>query len=602
MFFNGKRPIPEEMRRIVRRYHGPLMVVALLSALLNILILGGSIYMMLVYDSVLPSRSIPTLVGLMAMLLLVYAFQTGFDLMRGHILAHIGNSFDRALAHRVQRAMSDRALHAIQGTDDGLTPMRDLESIRSFLAGRGPTTLLDLPWILFFAVILTLLHPLLGVAALVGGALLVGLTVITNRVTHAPMARLATFSAIRNAQTETQMRHVETLTALGMRDRMLMRWERTNGEYLAAHRTLAAWLGTLGGLSRTGRILLQSIILTIGAWLVIRDEASGGIIFASSLLSARALAPVDQAIANWRSLAAARLGWMRLCNLLAQVPPPPGIRTQLPAPNRDLIVQQIAVVPPGSSRATVQGVDFRLKAGDGLAIIGPSAAGKSSLARAIVGIWRPARGAVRLDGATIDQWAPDTLGRSIGYLPQTVDLFTGTVAENISRFADVPDPDAIIAAARTAGVHDMIVRLAQGYDTPVGADGRHLSGGQQQRIALARALYGDPFLLLLDEPNSNLDAEGDAALEQAVSSVRLRGGIVILISHRPSALARVNMALFLRDGRMEAFGKRDDVLRRVTVRPAEEAPAEAPASPILPEDAQGSNRTRRAIGRKGETQ
>lgn len=568
MFFTGKRPIPDEIRQIVRRYRGPFLAVALLSALLNILVLGGSIYMMLVYDSVLPSHSTATLIGLMGMLIVVYGFQLMFDLMRGRILGHVGNSFDRALAHRVQRAMSERALHGGQGMDDGLTPMRDLESIRSFLAGPGPTTLLDLPWIFFFAIVLTLLHPLIGLTALVGGAVLIGLTFITNRVTQAPMGRLAAFSAVRNAQSEAQMRHVETLAALGMREQMLKRWEQTNVEYLAAHRTLARSLGTLGGLSRTGRILLQSVILTVGAWLVIRDEASGGIIFAASILSARALAPVDQAIANWRSLASARLGWMRLCNLLGQIPARPAVRTLLPAPCRDLRIQQIVVAPPGLSRPTVQGVDFHLKAGDGLAIIGPSAAGKSSLARAIVGIWRPVRGAVRLDGATIDQWSPELLGRSIGYLPQTVDLFTGTVAENIARFSDAPDPDAIIAAARTAGVHDMIVRLPQGYDTPVGADGRQLSGGQQQRIALARALYGDPFLLLLDEPNSNLDAEGDMALEQAITSVRLRGGIVIVISHRPTALARVNLALFLRDGRMEAFGPRDEVLRRVTARPA----------------------------------
>lgn len=569
MWISNKRPIPEEMRQIVARYRGPILTVALLSALLNILVLGGSIYMMLVYDSVLPSHSIPTLFGLLAMLIVVYAFQGGFDYMRTRILSHIANAFDKALSHRVQRAMSDHALYGAQPVDDGLSPMRDLESIRSYLSGPGPTTLLDLPWILFFVGVLMLLHPWIGLTALLGGAALVGLTLVTNQVTRAPTARLAALSAHRNAQTEAQMRHVETLAALGMRDRMMDRWEQTNSQYLAAHRSLAKSVGTLGGMSRMGRMLLQSLILTVGALLVIDGKASGGIIFASSILSARALAPVDQAIANWRQLAAARLGWKRLCNLLAMVPPAHGVTTLLPAPSRDMQVQQLFVTPPGSSRATVLGVDFRLKAGDGLAIIGPSAAGKSSLARALMGIWKAGRGAVRLDGATIDQWPQDFLGQSIGYLPQSVDLFNGSIAENIARFAPDPSSEAIIAAATAAGIHDMIVSLPHGYDTPVGVAGGQLSGGQQQRIALARALYGDPFLVLLDEPNSNLDAEGDAALKRAVASVRLRGGIVIVISHRPTALANVNLVLFMRNGRMEAFGQRDEVLRQVTAQPVD---------------------------------
>ncbi|MBH1992422.1 MAG: type I secretion system permease/ATPase [Sphingomonadaceae bacterium] len=557
---------PEELRQIVRRYRGSFLTVAVISGLLNMLVLGGSIYMMLVYDSVLPSHSIPTLFGLLGMLVIVYAFQGVFDYTRSSLLGHIANSFDRALSHRVQRAMGDNALSGMQPTHDGLGPMRDLESIRTFVSSRGLTTLIDLPWIPFFIGILMLLHPWIGVTALVGGALLVSLTIVANRVTRGPTARIAALSAQRNAQTELQIRRAETLTALGMRERMLARWEQTNRRYLAEHRMLARWVGTLGGVSHIGRTLLQSIILTVGAMLVIDGKASGGVIFASSILTARALAPVDQAIANWRQLAAARLGWSRLCELLSATPQPQDNAIRLPAPQMMLQVSQLFVTPPGASDRTVRGVDFSLKAGDGLAIIGPSAAGKSSLVRALLGLWKADHGDVRLDGATIDQWPMDRLGAAIGYLPQSVDLFNGTIAENISRFADAPASEDIIAAAEAAGVHDMIVRLPLGYETPVGVGGAQLSGGQQQRIALARALYGDPFLLLLDEPNSNLDADGDLALERAVAAARLRGAIVILVSHRPTALANANLMLFMRDGKQEAFGPRDEVLRRVTAR------------------------------------
>lgn len=569
MLRSHKLSMPDEMRRIVSRYRGPFLTVVLLSALLNVLVLGGSIYMMLVYDSVLPSHSVATLFGLLVMLVVVYAFQGGFDFLRARILSHIANSFDKALSHRVQRAIGDSTLNGTQPPGDGLGPMRDLESIRSFLSGKGPATLIDLPWIAFFIGILMLLHPWIGLTALIGGALLVGLTVVANRVTREPTARLAALSAARNAQTELQLRHVETLTAMGMRDRMLDRWEQTNRAYLAEHRALGRWVGLLGGASQIGRMLLQSLILTVGALLVIDGRASGGVIFASSMLSARALAPVDQAIANWRQFAAARLGWRNLCTLLSAVPPARSAQTVLPAPQRELQVQQLFVSPPGSGRHTVKGLEFQLEAGDGLGIIGPSAAGKSSLVRALLGLWKPDHGTVRLDGATLDQWPNDLLGASIGYLPQTIDLFSGTIAENISRFASNPSSEAIIAAAEAAGVHDMIVRLPDGYDTRVGVAGEQLSGGQQQRIALARALYGDPFLLLLDEPNSNLDAQGDAALGRAIVAARLRGAIVVIVSHRPSALSNVNLMLFMRDGRMEAFGQREDVLRRVTARPVD---------------------------------
>lgn len=562
--------IPDELRDIVYRYRSAFVTIGLISALLNVLVLGGSFYTLLVYDSVLPSRSIATLFGLLAMLALVYAFQFAFETMRSRNLSDLAESFDRALSLRVQRLIGDNVLRGTPATGDGLSAMRDLESIRSFLTGPGPSTLIDLPWIVFFIIVLSLFHIWLGVTALIGGALLIALAFLTNRAVSKPTRQVAAIAGYRNAQAASNLRHVETLTALGMRDRMLDRWAAINERYAAEQRTVAGAVATLGGIGRMGRMLLQAVILSVGAWLVIEDRVTGGAIFASSMLAARALAPIDQAIAQWRSLSAARLGWQRLCCLLAAAPPRTVCEVMLPTPRQRLEVRELFILAPGTQRATLQGIDFELEAGDALAIIGPSAAGKSTLARAIVGAWQPTRGSVRLDGASVDQWPTTELGAHIGYLPQEVELFDGTIADNIARFDPDWSSEAVIAAARAAGVHDMIVAMPRGYETLVGHDGANLSMGQRQRIALARALYGDPFLLMLDEANSSLDAEGDAALEAAIAGARARGAIVVTIAHRPSALSAVNKVLFLRNGRMQAFGPRDEVLRHIT---APQAPA-----------------------------
>lgn len=555
------------LKAAIARYRSAFITVGLLSAALNVLLLGGSIYMMMVYDSVLPSHSLPTLFSLLAMVMVVYAFQALFETMRGRILADVGSALDRELSPEVQRMISEMALRGNKGTGDGLIPMRDLDQVRNFLASGGPATLIDLPWILFFLGILFVLHYWLGVTALIGALILIGLTILNDRRTREPIAELSQISAVRNGVAESNVRHVEILSALGMRERMSQRWLEVNSVYQAANANFSRSVGTLSGISKVFRLLLQSLILTVGALLVIDGEASGGVIFASSILSGRALAPVDAAIANWRGFAQARLGWRRINELLARAATLNSVSTVLPRPTADLTVSGVVVAPPGTQRVTVSHADFKLVAGDALGIIGASAAGKTSLGRALIGVWRPVRGTVRLDGAALDQWHPDELGAFVGYLPQTVELIEGTVAENIARFEPEADSEAIIAAARTAGAHDMIVGLPQGYDTPVGSDGSALSAGQRQRVGLARALYKDPFLVLLDEPNSNLDAVGEASLERAVAAIRARGGIAVLIAHRPSALAQVNYVCFMRDGRMEAFGLRDEVLEKIVAKP-----------------------------------
>lgn len=573
------RPTTSRLGQAIRRYKSAFITVGILSAVLNVLLLGGSIYMMLVYDSVLPSHSLPTLFSLLAMIVVVYAFQAMFDAMRTRILSDVGGALDRELAPEVQRVISDSALLGSKQTGDGLIPMRDLDQIRAFLASGGPAALIDLPWIIFFLAVLFFLHYWLGTVALIGSIILIALTIMTDRRTKAPISQLSQISAVRNGMAESNVRHSEVLAALGMRSRMRARWLDVNGVYLAANDRMSRTVGFLGGLSKTFRLLLQSVILTVGALLVIDGRASGGVIFASSILSGRALAPVDAAIANWRGFAQARLGWKRVNELLARIPDSGAISTVLPRPSAELAVQSLVVAPPGTQRITVQNADFKLKAGEALGIVGASAAGKTSLGRAIIGIWKPVRGSIRLDGATLDQWHPDTLGEFLGYLPQTVELLEGTVAENIGRFDPMPDSAAVIAAAEVAGVHDMIVGLPQGYDTPVGADGSQLSAGQRQRIGLARALYKDPFLVLLDEPNSNLDAAGEVALERAVGAIRKRGGIAILIAHRPSALAQVSHVCFMRDGRIEAFGPRDEVLDKITAKPVPLRAAPRPQAP-----------------------
>ena len=346
---------------------------------------------------------------------------------------------------------------------------------------------------------------------------------------------------------------------------LIGRWSKVNADYLASNRRASDAAGGFGATSKVLRLMLQSAVLGVGAYLVIHQEASAGIIIAGSILSARALAPVDIAISHWRGFVAARQSWDRLRRLLATVPPETEPMPLQP-PHKSLVVENANVVPPGDQKPVVRDLSLKLQRGNGLGVIGPSASGKSSLARMLVGYWAPRQGKVCLDGASLHQWAPHLLGRSIGYLPQHVELLTGTVAQNISRFEPDADPAAIRAAAATAGVHDMIVSLPDGYDTQIGEQAGALSAGQAQRVALARALYRDPFLVVLDEPNSNLDAEGDAALTQAILSIRARGGIAVVIAHRPSAIAGVDLLLAMKEGRAVAFGPKDEVLAKVLQR------------------------------------
>ncbi|MFZ3335241.1 MAG: type I secretion system permease/ATPase [Xanthobacteraceae bacterium] len=556
-----QQPASSELAVALGACRRAFVATALFSGMSNILMLAGALFMLEVYDRVLPSRSVPTLVALLLLVAGLYGAQGLIDMIRSRILVRIGHSLDEAMSLRVYDAIVRLPLK-IGSKGDGTQPIRDLDAVRGFLSGSGPVAFFDLPWMPIYLAICFLFHPYIGLTALAGAIILVTLTVVTEIKTRRPIRSTAQFAVARNSLLEASRRNAEVITAMGMAGRISKHWRDLNHNYVVSSGRASDVGGGLGAFSRVLRMLLQSAILAVGAWLVINQESTPGIIIAGSILGGRALAPVDLAIANWRGFVGARQSWQRLSRLLGHLPPTTDPMPLRP-PARSLVVQNGTVVPPGQQRVVCQEVNFTLAAGKAVGVIGPTGSGKSSLARMLVGVWTPARGTVRLDGATLDQWSPETLGRHVGYVPQDVELFNGTVAQNIARFEDPPDADAVIAAAHAAGVHDLIINLPDGYETMVGEQGSALSAGQAQRIALARALYRDPFLVVLDEPNSNLDAEGDEALTRAILGLRARGAITIVVAHRPSAIAGVDYILIMGKGRQQQFGPKEEVLSRL---------------------------------------
>jgi PrtD family type I secretion system ABC transporter len=549
--------------------------VALFSGVVNLLMLAGPLYMLQVYDRVLNSRSVPTLVALSLLLVGAYAFQGALDLIRSRVVVRSAAVLDQRLALAVHGAVIRLAI-ALPQRGEGPQPVRDLDQIRAFLTGAGPIAIVDLPWVPAFLLICFLIHPWLGVAATAGGALLFMMTLLTERASRDPARVAAREAGTRLVMVEANRRSGESIVAMGMAGALAQRWSAINNRYITANARLSDVAGSFGSVSKVLRLLLQSMMLGLGAYLVIRQELTAGAMIAASIMMGRALAPIETAIANWRAFVAARQSIGRLSEALARAAPTRETTT-LPRPARSLDVEHVTVVAPGGTTAIVAGARFGLKTGEVLGIIGPSGAGKSSLVRTLVGVWRPAKGSVRLDGATLDHWDPELLGQHVGFVSQTVELFDGTITENIARMSVEPDHDAVLRAARAAGAHDMILRLPAGYDTRIGEGGAMLSGGQRQRIALARALHGDPFLVVLDEPNSNLDNEGDAALHQAILGLRSRGAIVVLIAHRPSVLAVCDRILVLANGVQQDFGPRDEILRKMVRRPAPSPAAVAAA-------------------------
>lgn len=550
-------------RAALGKSKGVFVSVGVFSGFVNALALAGSFYMLQIYDRILPSKSVPTLVALTILLIGLYVIYGALDVIRVRLMGRVGARFDQHVREPVYEALhtlplrSESAAHALQ-------PMRDLDQVRAFLSSLGPTAFFDLPWVPVYLMAVYFLHPVLGMLALAGALVLILLTALTDVRSAKPTQDSAESANARAALSEATRRNAEVIQAMGLAQHLRHHWAQISDRHVVNQLTAADAVTGYGTVSKVLRLLLQSGVLGVGAYLVILDQVTAGAIIAASIITSRALAPIETSIAHWRGFVAARQSYKRLNDVFGKLLEEAKDRVALPKPSSSLTIEGLSIAPPGVRAPVIRNVTFNLNAGDGLGIIGPSAAGKSTLVRAIVGIWKPTAigGSVRIDGASLDQWSPEDLGAHIGYLPQDVELFAGTVAANISRFDPNPESEAIISAAKSAGVHDMVVQLSDGYQTEVGESGRLLSAGQRQRVALARALYGEPFLVVLDEPNSNLDAVGEAALANAIQSVRSRGGIAIVVAHRPSALGTVDRVLALSNGQVAAFGPKDDVLRK----------------------------------------
>ncbi|MEQ1941746.1 type I secretion system permease/ATPase [Mesorhizobium sp. VNQ89] len=528
-----------------------------LSAVFNLFMLTGSLFMLQVYDRVLTSRSLPTLVALFLLVAGIYVALAALDTVRLRLATRIADWFGEEIGPSVASLGLKRSVFVHERTAN---PMQDFDRLRAFIGSPAAIALSDLPWLPIYLAVAFMFHPQLGVLALTGVLVLFAIAVIGDRLAQAPVSAANTAAARRARLVETGEHAAETITGLGMRDAWLRRYVQADEALRASGREASDRMAFFVAASRGIRLLLQSASLALGAWLALQNEITPGMIIAVSIITARALAPVEQAIGHWRAFVSARQGWARLRGQIGSAEADEH-RTRLPRPKSSLEVADLSVAVPGRDGLLLAGINFSLQAGASLGVIGPSGAGKSTLARALTGLLPPAGGSIRLDGAELSQWQPDQYGRYIGYLPQDIYLFDGTVADNIARLATNPDPGAIIAAATKANAHDLIARLPHGYDTRLGQGGLMLSAGQRQRIGLARALFGSPFLIVLDEPTSALDAAGDEALRKAVEDARNAQAIVIVIAHRPGAIAGCDRLLVISEGRQVAFGARSEILR-----------------------------------------
>jgi PrtD family type I secretion system ABC transporter len=555
-----------EIQSALRACRSTALVLLVFSFALNLLVLVSPIYMMQVFDNVLSSRSLDTLMMLTLITGIALAVLAVMDGLRGQLLARLGMWLDERLGPAVLGGALQVALRH-EPTKAGQS-LRDLASVKNFLSGPAIAPLLDAPWAPVFILSLFLLHPVLGFVGVGGGVVLFGLAIVNEFVTRRPLQKANAVVGRTHARVDSALRNAEVIRAMGMMDGIVRLWRRDNRDGHEA--TLAA--GNRGavvlGLSKYARLMVQTVILATGAYLVIHNEASAGAMFASSFLLGRALAPVENAIGTWKSWVSARLAYRRL-NELLRAAPQREQGMELPRPEGELSVERVTYVPPGAETPALRGVSFGISPGQVVGIIGPSAAGKSTLARLIAGSWVPTAGNVRLDGADIQVWLDSGGAKHIGYLPQDIELFAGSVKDNIARLADA-DPAQVIEAATLVGLHETIMRLPRGYDSEIGEGGLKLSGGQRQRLGLARALFGRPRLVVLDEPNSSLDHEGEEALVRAIAHLKQQGTTVVVIAHRPSILGQADKLLVLRQGMVDAFGDRADVIAKLNAAAAQQ--------------------------------
>ncbi|MDN5786553.1 type I secretion system permease/ATPase [Pseudorhodobacter sp.] len=550
-----------ELAEIKRQSRSLYVVIFVFSFFVNLLMLTSPLYMLQVYDRVLGSQSEATLLALSLLVAVLFVAMGFLDHARNRIIARLGARFQDSLDKRVFQA-AIRRMTIAPNDPNALIAQRDLEAIQRFVSSPVHLAFFDIPWTPIFVAAIFVFHPLLGWLAIAGGACIVGITFLNRGLTQAPLHQANQTSTMAERLADNLKSESETVQALGMSGAGFNRWQKARSMALAASIKASDLGGVFTVSSKTFRLFLQSAMLGAGAYLVLHGELTAGAMIAGSILLGRALAPIEALVGQWALVQRSQEGWARLSILLSEqlVEPP---RTALPRPRAQLEISQLTVVPPGATQAVLRMVSFNVEPGQAVGIIGPSGSGKSTLARALIGVWRPAGGKIRLDGATLDQYDQDVLGSYIGYLPQRVALFDGTIAENIARLQENPDPAKIVEAARRAAAHDMIVKLPDGYDTRVSSIGGRLSGGQIQRIGLARALFGDPVLLVLDEPNSNLDNDGSLALNQAIRAMKAAGDSVLIMAHRPAAIQECDTLLVLEDGGRRAFGPRDQVLREI---------------------------------------
>ena len=547
-----------ELVKTRKQSRGLYWVVGIFSFFVNLLMLTGPLYMLNVYDRVLSSRSFETLLALTALVAFLYAMMGILDFVRGRVMGRVGARFQASLDRRVfGAAMKATTLH--RAPHEAATGLRDLEAVQRLITSPALMALFDLPWAPLFFLSIFIFHPLMGLLAIAGAMILVVVAVLNQVMTQKSLqtANAASFASERlgaHIREESEMVH-----SLGMRGAAFDRWQLARGRSLDTTIDAADASGTFTALTKAFRLFLQSAMLGLGAYLVLINELSPGAMIAGSILLGRALAPIELLVGQWALFQRGREGWRNLSVLLGQIPAE-APRTELPKPAARITAEQVTVVPPGEAQAALRMISFTAGPGQAVGVIGTSGAGKSTLARVLTGVWQPAGGKIRLDGAALDQYDPDVLGQHVGYLPQRVQLFDGTIKENIARMSMATDDAKVIAAAKTAAAHDMILRLPDGYDTQVSATTGRLSGGQIQRVGLARALYGDPVIVVLDEPNSNLDNDGSIALNKAIKALKAAGKIVFIMAHRPSAIQECDLLLMIENGTRRAFGPKDEVL------------------------------------------
>lgn len=541
--------------------------VAIFSSFVNALMLTGPLYMLNVYDRVLGSRSIETLIALSVLVGFMYLMMGILDYARGRVMSRIAAQFQTDLDERVFNAAL-RARASGRTPAEAATGQRDLQSIQRAIMSPVAMALFDLPWTLIFVLGIFIFHPFLGYLAITGGAVLVIIAII-NQVTSRRPLQDANETAFRAENMGEQLRSgADIIQALGMRSSAFQRWIKLRNDSLRAGIKAGDLGGGYGSLSKTFRLFLQSAMLGVGAYLVLQGELTAGAMIAGSILLGRALAPIELLVGQWAVLNQGRISWANLTRLLGAIPLQKK-RTQLPVPAAQISLDQVTVIPPGETKASLRMISFHVNPGEAVGVIGPSGAGKTTLARALAGLWMPAGGTIRLDGATLDQYDPDVLGSYVGYLPQTVTLLSGSIRDNIARMSPDPDDAAVIKAAKRAAAHDMILRLPDGYDTLVDETGGRLSGGQLQRVGLARAMYGDPVYLVLDEPNSNLDNEGSIAVNNAIRAMREEGRCVFVMAHRPAAIEQCDKLLYIDGGLLKAFGPTEDVKSQILANKAQ---------------------------------